>query len=45
MSGEAESTYGPRRAPYDLKKLRDKKMLAGSETLDAMSQSRTAFVP
>lgn len=27
MSGEAESAYGPRRAAYDLKKLRGKGML------------------
>ena len=27
MSGEAESAYGPRRAAYDLKKLRGKGMV------------------
>ena len=45
MSGEAESAYGPRRAAYDLKKLRGKQMVRRIGTLDAMSQSRTAFVP
>ena len=41
MSGEAESAYGPRRAAYDLKKLRGKEWFARSRPHAAISQNRT----
>ena len=50
MSGEAESEYGPRRAAYDLKKLRGKGMVCkiGTsrryESVKAGLQAMTALV-
>jgi len=39
MSGEAESAYGPRRAAYDLKKLRGKGLLRTSISRDDSESS------